>query len=92
MIIELSRVDNRYYLKLDGKFVIDPRFIYTHIQAGQEKFNHIKEIVSKFGEVDYEIGNINSPYEETILNSVEINKGDRLFINNKISGRLIVKK
>ena len=48
MIIELSRVDNRYYLKLDGKFVIDPRFIYTHIQAGQEKFNHIKEIVSKF--------------------------------------------
>jgi len=95
MKIELVRVRQesfRYYLRLDGSYVIDPRFVYDHIQAGKEKFDHVKEIASKFGETDYEVGDVDNISEETVIDSIEVNKGDNFHVMTKISGRLSIKK
>jgi thiaminase len=94
MKIELVRVKQEkfnYYLRLDGNFVIDPRFIYDQLQAGKEKFDHIREIASKFGEIDYQIGELNDVIDETVILSDDINKGNSLYINKKVSGRYSIK-
>jgi thiaminase len=94
MKIELVRVKQEkfnYYLRLDGSYVTDPRFIYDQLQAGKEKFDHIREIASKFGEIDYQIGELNDVIEEVVLNTAEINKGDSLYVNSKLSGRYTIK-
>ena len=95
MKLELVRVSQgkfKYYLKIDGNYVTDPRFIYDHPQAGKEKFDHIKEVISKFGDIDYQVGELNDVIEEVVLNSIEVNKGDKFYVTTKISGSLTIKK
>ena len=90
MKIELIRVKQdsfNYYLRIDGNYVTDPRFIYNELQAGKEKFDHIREIASKFGEIDYQVGTLGDVNEEVVMMSDEINKGDSLYVNKKVSGR-----
>jgi hypothetical protein len=95
MKLELVRVNQgkfKYYLKIDGNYVTDPRFIYDHPQAGKEKFDHIKEVIAKFGDIDYQVGELNDVIEEVVLNSIEVNKGDKFYVTTKISGSLTIKK
>jgi hypothetical protein len=96
MIISLVRIKSgqefRHYIKLDDKYITDPRFIYKYLKEADERFSHIREVISKFGEIDYQISSSVNVDEEVEIKSIEVSKGDNLTVNSKVPGRFLASR
>lgn len=93
MIISLVRIklgqEFKYYIKLDDNYVTDSRFIYKYLREGDERLSHVREVIAKFGEIDYEVSLLVKMDEEVVVKQYEVYKGDNLFSNSKAPGRYL---